>query len=110
MDIKEWMEFAARLEKLPLSERISFYGPTFEIARLNAGGYIRSIVRPYGFAPALMITREGGLSLRLYPSGRMEREDAIDVDVLVLRKLWGTPELERYLRVFCILAAPSISA
>ncbi|SRR5258708_40029457 len=90
-----------------------------EVARLRANDYIRKIVRPYHFVPQLAI--EGvtqTVSLSLFgPVGGLVGSGAYyadsprarwhEVNIEVLQKLWGTPELERYLRVFCILAGAS---
>lgn len=77
-----------------------------EVARLRAKDYIRKIVRPYGFHPQLFV--EGAtetVTLSLYGPAPAPRWHEVNTEVL--QKLWGTPELEQYLRAFCILAGAS---
>ena|SRR5258706_10057088 len=89
-----------------------------EVARLRANDYIRKIVRPYGFVPQLAVE---DLTEAVYLSlfGPIDGMDGggwhqvdrharwHEVNIEMLRKLWGTPELEQYLRAFCILAGAS---
>lgn len=93
-----------------------------EVARLRANDYIRKIVRPYGFHPQLVVEdATETLTLSLYgPVPRLGTgwnwNNATlsaasarwhEVNIGMLQKLWGTPELEQYLRAFCILAGAS---
>jgi hypothetical protein len=93
-----------------------FSGRT-EAARLRVNDYLRQIVRPYGFVPQLAIkdaTETLTLSLfgPVYALGSGWHVDHAaaqwhEVNIGVVHKLWGTPELEQYLRAFCILAGAS---
>jgi hypothetical protein len=88
-----------------------------EVARLRANDYIRKIVKPYGFVPQLAIadaTESVMLSLYgpVYAVGSGWHVDYHaarwhEVNTGMVHKLWGTPELEQYLRAFCILAGAS---
>ncbi len=91
-----------------------------EVARLRANDYIRKIVKPYGFVPQLAVEDatetlylslfgpiDGVVGSGWHQAGRHSRARWHQVNIGVLQKLWGTSELEQYLRAFCILAGAS---